>query len=177
VDVRRYSRSSVRRHFALVTQEPLLLRDTVRANVTYGAPDGDERAVWRAIELAGARGIVLGLPGGLDAVLGEGGGQLSGGERQRLCLARAFYRDPRVLVLDEATSSLDSESEAALKSAIAELVRGRTVLLVAHRLSTVRSADRIVVLEDGRIVEDGAHESLWEAGGAYRRLFADQARV
>ena len=174
VDVRRFRRASLRRHFALVTQEPLLLRDTVRANVTFGSPDGDVDAVWRAIDMAGARPLVEGLPAGLETVLGEGGGQISGGERQRLCLARAFYRDPSVLVLDEATSSLDSESEVALRGALAELTKGRTALLVAHRLATVRDADRIVVIEDGRIVEEGRHADLWGAAGPYRRIFADQ---
>jgi len=176
-DVRRYRRSSVRRHFALVAQEPLLLRDTVRANVTFGAPNGDDALLWRAIDRAGARGVVESLPGGLGAVLGEGGGQLSAGERQRLCLARAFYRDPSVLVLDEATASLDSESEQAIRASLADLMRGRTVLVVAHRLSSVKDADRIVVLESGRIVEEGRHQDLIEKGGPYTRLMSDQARI
>ncbi|MDT9684231.1 ABC transporter ATP-binding protein [Streptomyces sp. TRM76323] len=163
-----------RRFVSVVPQESVLFEGSVRDNVTYGLPDVDEETVRRALADANAAEFVDGLPEGLDTVVGERGTRLSGGQRQRLAIARALVRDPRVLVLDEATSALDSRSEALVQEALARLVAGRTVFVVAHRLSTVRNADRIVVMDRGRVQETGTHAELLARGGAYARLQATQ---
>lgn len=160
---------SLRRQIAVVPQEALLFEGTVRDNVTYGSPAVADDAVVAALEGAQAWAFVRHM-GGLDARIGERGARLSGGQRQRLTIARALVRDPRILILDEATSALDTESEVLVQRALATLMRGRTTLVVAHRLSTIRGADRIVVLEDGRIAEIGDHATLAQAGGPYARL-------
>jgi subfamily B ATP-binding cassette protein MsbA len=175
VDLRAIRRGSLRSLCALVTQEPLLLRDTIAGNVTCAAESPDAERLAGAVRAAGLEALVAGLPEGLDTDVGEGGTRLSGGERQRVCLARAFYRDAPILVLDEATSSLDAESERSLQDALSRLMEGRTVLLISHRLSSVRYAHRIAVLRDGRIVEQGTHDELWAKGGEYHRLFRAQA--
>ncbi|RZS91462.1 ATP-binding cassette subfamily B protein [Motilibacter rhizosphaerae] len=164
LDLRTY-----RRHLAVVPQESLLLAGTVRDNVGYGQPELRDRDLQEALEAANAWEFVR-AAGGLDARIGERGGQLSGGQKQRLAIARALVRDPRVLVLDEATSALDPESEALVQEALARLVAGRTTFVVAHRLSTVRGADRIAVMREGRIVEVGSHAALLAAAGAYAGL-------
>ncbi|HEX8629013.1 MAG TPA: ABC transporter ATP-binding protein [Catenuloplanes sp.] len=164
VDLRRY-----RRHLAVVPQEPLLFEGTVRDNATYGRRDVSDGEVRAALEAANAWEFVREI-GGLDAVVGERGASLSGGQRQRLAIARALIRDPRVLVLDEATSALDPASEALVQSALARLMRGRTTLVVAHRLSTIRGADRIAVLRAGRLVQVGTHDDLVAADGLYAQL-------
>jgi subfamily B ATP-binding cassette protein MsbA len=173
-DVRRVSLASLRRHIALVTQEPFLFDDTVAANIAY-AKDGASRVeIEAAASQAAAHEFILALPQGYDTVVGEAGARLSGGQRQRVAIARAFLKDAPLLLLDEATSALDSESEAQIQAALARLMSGRTTVLIAHRLSTVRGADRIYVLDQGRVVETGAHASLMTRGGLYAKLARTQ---
>ncbi|RPH72135.1 MAG: ABC transporter ATP-binding protein [Myxococcaceae bacterium] len=169
-DVRGYSRASVRARIAWVPQEPVLFAGSVRDAVRVGNPDATDPEVWSALARAHGAEFVRALPRGLDTPVGERGAQLSGGQRQRLAIARAFVREPSLLLLDEPTSSLDAASEALVQAGLAELKAGRTTLVVAHRLSTVRSADLIVVLEAGRVVEQGNHEQLVAHGTVYRRL-------
>jgi ATP-binding cassette subfamily B protein len=159
---------------SVVPQESILFEGSVRENVTYGMEDVPEETVRAALRDANALEFIDRMPHGLDTVVGERGARLSGGQKQRLAIARALIRDPRVLILDEATSALDSRSEALVQQALTRLVRGRTVFVVAHRLSTVRNADRIVVLDDGRIAEIGSHTELLRSGGAYAGLQAAQ---
>ena len=174
VDLRDLTLSSLRGLFGVVPQETILFRDSVFANIAYGRDGADPRAVEAAGRAANAHAFIARLPEGYQTVIGERGVTLSGGERQRLALARAVFKDPSILVLDEATSSLDSESEALVQEAFERLRAGRTAVVIAHRLSTVQRADRIVVLENGRIVEEGRHRDLLERGGLYRRLHALQ---
>lgn len=170
LDLRTY-----RRFVSVVPQESVLFDGTIRENVAYGMEDEvDEETVRAALRDANALEFVERLPQGLDTAVGERGARLSGGQRQRLAIARALIRDPKVLVLDEATSALDTRSEALVQQALARLLHGRTTFVVAHRLSTVRGADRIVVLGDGRIVETGTHEELLRRGGAYTALHSGQ---
>ncbi|MEU3986272.1 ABC transporter ATP-binding protein [Streptomyces sp. NPDC026672] len=170
LDLRTY-----RRFVSVVPQESILFEGTVRENVAYGMDEAGEETVRAALRDANALEFVDRLPRGLDTLVGERGARLSGGQRQRLAIARALIRDPRVLVLDEATSALDTHSEALVQQALARLLRGRTTFVVAHRLSTVRGADRIVVLEDGAIREIGTHDELLRRGGAYAALHRGQA--
>ncbi|MFI9173707.1 ABC transporter ATP-binding protein [Streptomyces lincolnensis] len=165
LDLRTY-----RRFVSVVPQESILFDGTVRENVAYGMDDADEETVRAALRDANALEFVDRLPQGLDTLIGERGARLSGGQRQRLAIARALIRDPRVLILDEATSALDTRSEALVQEALARLLHGRTTFVVAHRLSTVRGADRIVVMGDGRVQEVGTHEELVRRGGAYTAL-------
>ncbi len=170
VDVRDVTLVSLRGAMALVTQDVVLFDDTVRRNVAYGLPDVPEERIRAALAAANAEEFVDALPKGLDTPVGEAGGRLSGGQRQRLAIARALLKDPPILILDEATSALDTESERAVQDALERLMAGRTTLVIAHRLSTVRRADQIVVLERGRLVERGRHAELLALGGVYRRL-------
>ena len=170
-DVRRLTLASLRRQMALVTQETVLFNDTIRANIAYGRPDLDEGRVREAASAAYATGFVEERPERFDTVVGERGVKLSGGQRQRLAIARAIAADAPILVLDEATSALDTHSEREVQRALANLMEGRTTLVIAHRLSTVQRADKIVVLDGGRIVEQGRHEELLERGGIYRALY------
>lgn len=171
LDVRDATLASLRASMALVTQEVVLFDDTVRRNVAYGLADVPAGRLREALEAANAADFVDALPKGVDTPVGEAGGRLSGGQRQRLAIARALLKDPPILILDEATSALDTESERAVQAALERLMAGRTTLVIAHRLSTVRRADQIVVLDRGRIVERGRHAELLELGGVYRRLY------
>lgn len=170
-DVRDVTLSSLRSQIGIVTQETVLFNDTVRNNIAYGQPHVAMKEVEAAARAALAHDFIQGLPAGYDTVIGERGVRLSGGERQRLAIARALLKDAPVLILDEATSALDSESEALVQSALHNLMSGRTVLVIAHRLSTVRRADRIVVIENGTVAEIGTHDELMSKLGTYRRLY------
>jgi subfamily B ATP-binding cassette protein MsbA len=170
VDLRTISYRSLRARLGIVTQETVLFHDTVRANIAYGLTDWKQETIERAARAANAHEFILRLPDGYDTVLGERATRLSGGQRQRIAIARAIMRDPPMLIFDEATSSLDSESERLVQDAIEQLLAGRTVFVIAHRLSTIRHADRILVLDGGRIVQQGRHEELLLEPGLYRRL-------
>ncbi|MBY0329050.1 MAG: ABC transporter ATP-binding protein/permease [Acetobacteraceae bacterium] len=174
-DVRGVTLASLRDAIAYVGQDAVIFDDTALANIACGRPGATREAVEAAARAAQAHDFVAALPGGYDTVLGSGGGRLSGGQRQRIALARALLRDPRVLLLDEATSALDAENEALVQRALAALRRGRTTLVIAHRLATVRDADRIVVMEAGRVVQQGRHAALMAMDGLYARLVRTQA--
>ncbi|PYS31025.1 MAG: hypothetical protein DMF75_15185 [Acidobacteria bacterium] len=171
IDLREVSVASLRRQLALVTQETVLFNDTVRYNISYGRPDATDEQIEDAARTALAHDFIVELPNGYDTVIGERGIFLSGGQRQRLAIARAVLIDAPVLVLDEATSALDAESEQLVQRAIANLIRDRTTIVIAHRLSTVRRADLIVVMERGQIIEQGTHAELLARGGQYQRLY------
>ncbi len=173
-DIKHVTVDSLRDVIALVTQDPVLFDDTIRANIAYGAKPVDEDQVIHAAKAAAAHDFIMSLPKGYDTRVGEAGGLLSGGERQRIAFARAIYKDAPILLLDEPTSSLDSEAEAKVQTALEELMRGRTVLMIAHRLSTVKKADLICVLDQGRIIETGRHDELVAKGGLYTRLHRTQ---
>ena len=173
-DVRDVTQQSLRRQVAYVPQEALLFHRSIRENIAYGRPDATDEQIREAARLANATEFIDRLPRGFDTMVGERGVKLSGGQRQRVAIARAILTDAPILVLDEATSALDSESEALVQEALENLMRGRTSIVVAHRLSTVAALDRIVVLADGEIVEDGTHAQLVEAGGEYASLWGRQ---
>ena len=176
VPLSRIGRRSLRALMGVVSQDTVLLNDTVRGNIAYGSPGATAEQVEAAAEAANAAGFIADLPKGYDTMLGERGTRLSGGQRQRIAIARALLRDPPILILDEATSALDTESERLVQQAIERLMRERTVLVIAHRLATVRDADEIVVLDGGKVVQRGSHEELLRAGGLYRRLYDFQFR-
>jgi subfamily B ATP-binding cassette protein MsbA len=173
-DVRAVTLASLRRQIALVTQEPFLFDDTIAANIAYGKEGARREEIEAAAAQAAAHEFILALPRGYDSEVGEAGARLSGGQRQRIAIARAFLKDAPILLLDEATSALDAESETQIQVALARLMSGRTTLLIAHRLSTVRGADRIYVLDRGAVAEIGTHAALIERGGLYARLARTQ---
>jgi subfamily B ATP-binding cassette protein MsbA len=176
IDVRALSFADLRGSVGLVPQEPALFSGTVRENIAYARPDASEADVLSAARAAHAIEFIDRLPAGLDTLVGERGVKLSGGQRQRIALARVFLKDPAIVVLDEATSSLDNESERLVEEAMEELLRGRSTLIIAHRLRTVRRADRVLVLDHGRIVEEGTHEELSTGSGVYGRLYRAELR-
>ena len=176
-DLRQVTRQSLREHIAAVAQEVHLFNASIRENIRYGRLDADDAAVEEAARAANAHDFIVDLPDGYDAAVGERGVKLSGGQRQRVAIARALLRDARLLLLDEATSSLDSASEALVQEALERLMAGRTTFIIAHRLSTVQAADRIVVLDEGRIVQTGTHDALVQRDGLYRDLASYQFRV
>ncbi len=176
VDIRDVTIRSLRAQIAMVTQETILFNDTVRNNIAYGLEEVPEEEVVRAAKAANAHSFIMELSKGYDTVIGESGMTLSGGQRQRISIARALLKDAPILILDEATSSLDTESERVVQEALNNLIRGRTTFVIAHRLSTVTGADRILVIQEGRIAESGRHEELLKLGGVYRGLYEKQFR-
>ncbi|MBN3727410.1 ABC transporter ATP-binding protein [Burkholderia sp. Ac-20379] len=175
-DIAQVTQQSLRSHIAIVQQEPVLFHRSLADNIAYARPGATREEIVRAATLASAHGFIDALPEGYDTLVGERGVKLSGGERQRVAIARAFLADAPILILDEATSSLDSESELLIQQAMERLMVGRTTLVVAHRLSTVRALDRLLVLERGRVIEEGSHDALVRIeGGVYRRMFERQA--
>jgi len=170
IDVRDVAIAELRACIALVTQEPFLFDDTVRANIAYARPDATDEEIEEAARRAAAHDFILELTDGYDTIVGEAASRLSGGQRQRIAIARAFLKDAPILLLDEATSALDTESEAQVQAALERLMAGRTTILIAHRLSTVKGADRIYVIDKGRVVESGTHAALVEQRGLYARL-------
>ncbi len=176
IDLKTVKQRSLRRQIGVVLQEPLLFNETITNNIAYGKPDASLAEIMQVAKLANAHDFIMSLPNGYDTVIGERGGRLSAGERQRLAIARALLKNPPILILDEATSALDAETEALVQEAIEKLLRCRTTFIIAHRLSTVVSADRILVLKDGKIIEDGTHLELMAAGGYYSSLVFRQTR-
>ncbi len=175
LDVRRVTRASLRSQMGIVTQDSFLFAGTIAENIRYGRPDATDAEVEAAARAARAHDFILRLPDGYQTVLGERGGTLSQGQRQLICFARAILADPRILILDEATSSVDTRTELLIQQALAELLHGRTSFVIAHRLSTIRNADQVLVIDDGEIVERGTHDELLALGGVYAELYRRQA--
>jgi len=173
-DLRDLDPGWLRRQIGTVAQEPILFSTSIADNIRYGRPDASRADIEAAARAANVEGFVRAFPDGYDTLVGERGVQLSGRQKQRVAIARAVLKDPRLLVLDEATSALDSESEYLVKEALERLMRGRTTLIIAHRLSTVRDADRVAVLDHGSVVETGRHDELVQRGGLYRKLVERQ---
>ncbi|MGB3213576.1 MAG: ATP-binding cassette domain-containing protein, partial [Alphaproteobacteria bacterium] len=170
-DSREVTLASLRRHIALVSQDITIFNDTVYQNIRYGKPEATEQEIFAAAEAAAAHEFIIGFPNAYQTVVGEDGVKLSGGQRQRIAIARAILKDAPILLLDEATSALDNESEKLVQKALQALEKGRTTLVIAHRLTTVQAADQIVVLDRGEIVERGTHESLLQAEGLYAKMY------
>jgi len=176
VDIRSFPVTAYRRNIGMVLQDPFLFYGTLAENIAYGRPEATRSEIIAAARAARAHEFILQLPEGYDSIVGERGQTLSGGERQRISIARALLVDPRLLILDEATSAIDPGTERQIQEALDNLVRGRTTIAIAHRLSTLRAADRILVLERGRVAELGTHDQLLAAGGLYFRLHEAQRR-
>jgi subfamily B ATP-binding cassette protein MsbA len=177
MDVRDYRLQALRDQIGYVLQETVLFRGTVRDNIAYGRADATEEEIVEAAKLANADEFIARMPNGYQTFVGDRGDTLSGGQRQRISIARAILAEPRILILDEATSSLDSESEALIQQGLSYLMKGRTTFVIAHRLSTIRRADQILVIEQGRIVERGTHEQLFALRGRYHDLYTKQHGV
>lgn len=178
VDIRDYDVRWLRRQIGMVLQEPYLFHGTIADNIRYGDPDADPMQIIAAAKAANAHDFIVGFPDGYDTLVGERGQSLSGGERQRISIARAILHNPRILILDEATSSVDTETEKQIQQALDRLVEGRTTFAIAHRLSTLQAADRLVVLEKGKIVEEGLHADLVEKeNGVYAKLHKTQVEM
>lgn len=175
-DIRSLTLDSIRRNIGIVQQDVFLFVGTIRENILYGRPDATDEEVYEAARRANIHDYVMTLEKGYDTEIGERGVKLSGGQKQRLSIARVFLKDPAILILDEATSALDNTTEVLIQQALDELCKGRTTLVVAHRLSTIRNADEIAVVMNGRITERGTHEELMAAGGTYQDLYALQFR-
>jgi subfamily B ATP-binding cassette protein MsbA len=173
-DLRNIKLESLRSHVAVVLQETFLFNTTVYENLLYGKPDASREEVIAAASAANAHEFIIHLPDGYDTEIGERGVKLSGGQRQRIALARAILTDPRILILDEATSSVDAEAEHLIQQAMDEVMKGRTSLVIAHRLSTIRSADKIIAIDEGSICEAGTHQELMTLGGLYSQLYRRQ---
>jgi len=173
-DIREVTLESLRKQIGMVTQDTYVFNATIKENLLYAKPSATDKEIERACKVANIHDFIMGLPNGYDTVVGERGTKLSGGEKQRLSIARALLKDPRIIILDEATSSLDSLSEMLIQEAIKPLLEGRTSIVIAHRLSTIIAADQILVMDKGRIVERGTHHELLQAGGLYRELYEKQ---
>ncbi len=174
IDLALIDASWLRRQIGVVAQDSVLFNRSARENISYAAPGLDNEAIMQAARLAGAHDFILELPDGYDTVIGERGNMLSAGQRQRIAIARALVTNPRLLILDEATSALDYQSEMQIRNNMRSICENRTVIIVAHRLSTVRHADRILTLEEGRITEQGSHDELVQADGRYASLYRIQ---
>jgi len=174
-DITNVTQKSLRENIAYVPQEPMLFHRTLRENILYGKPDADEQQINDAIKKANATDFIKRLPKGLDTLVGERGIKLSGGQRQRVAIARAILKDAPILILDEATSALDSESEKLIQDSLVKLMKNRTSIVIAHRLSTIAKLDRIIVLDTGKIIEDGTHQQLLELNGTYAKLWKHQS--
>ena len=173
-DIRKFSQKSLRSQIAMVFQDNFLFSGTIRENILLGNESASEETIWNALKSACLDQFVRELPAGLETEIGERGILLSGGQKQRLAIARAFVKNAPIVVLDEATSALDNKSEAIVQQALDNLMKDRTVIVIAHRLSTIQNADKIVVINDGKIVEEGSHAQLLERKGAYAALYAMQ---
>jgi subfamily B ATP-binding cassette protein MsbA len=171
VDIRDVTLNSLRSQIGIVTQQTILFNDTIRSNIAYGDDVSTEDAIREAAANANALDFIENLPEGFDTIIGESGVKLSGGERQRICIARAILKNAPILILDEATSSLDTESERKVQNALENLMKDRTTLVIAHRLSTIKDADRIIVFKNGNIVEEGTHNELLAQNGEYEKLY------
>ena len=167
---------SVRKNIGIVQQDVFLFVGTIRENILYGRPDATEEEVMEAARRANIHDYIMTLPNGYDTEIGERGVKLSGGQKQRLSIARVFLKDPAILILDEATSALDNTTEVMIQQSLDELCKGRTTLVVAHRLSTIRNADEIAVIVGGQVIQRGTHEELMEMGGTYKELYSLQFR-
>lgn len=166
--------NSLRKQIGIVQQDVFLFSGTIRENIAYGKLDAELPEIWEAAKRAHLEELISSLPDGMDTVIGERGVKLSGGQKQRLAIARMFLKNPPILILDEATSALDTETEAAIQQSLADLSVGRTTLVIAHRLTTIKNADRIIVVNEDGISEEGRHEELVNAGGTYSRLYQAQ---
>ena len=170
-DIRDLSIQQLREYMALVSQDIVLFNDTIKHNIAYGRAGASDEEIIMAAEKAHAMEFIRKLPNGMDATIGDKGSKLSGGQRQRIALARALLKEAPILILDEATSALDTESERAIQQAVEDIRQERTCLIIAHRLSTIENADRVIVMNDGKIVESGSHKELLELNGAYAKLY------